>query len=646
MLQAMRTGAQSIFLKIIIFGLLLMAFFGLALMDVQGFFRQGIQKNAVASFSGAEITTTEFNGILRPYLQQRRISADEAWRTGLIHNILIGEVQNRLLTKAAWDAGLNMSDETVSTYIRGILAPLVAQGMTEKDALDRVLRAQGMTENAMVNSIRRELGMETLLKAVAMGAHPSKQLIADAWGYRNEQRIGEYFTLSEQDVAKSVPSPSTEELKSYYAATKDGFMRPEFRQIGVVSFGQKDIKDQAIVSDETLKAAYDERKDEFSAPETRLIAQAIAPDEATAKKIAAAVHGGKTLADAVRSIPDSRYIEAESYDAKSLAPEELSAPAFAAKQGEITAPVKTAMGWHVLSINNIKAGGTQSFDTAKEALRKEMMHQELEDRLYKLSEEVADALAGGASLKTVADDYNFSYRYLPAVNAAGKTEDGKDIDLKEIPAADKIINTAFSLSEGTPSNMLEAATGEFVIVEAVKITPARDRPFDEVKNDVAKAWIKEKTDAALGDLAQKLTSQIEKSGNIEASAKTYGRTVSTATAVKRNDSSPKADLPRGFIPTLFSLDRKGGTTVLDNPDGTMAIIRLKKIIAASPPPADKKNEEVAGLESTLKRSLQEDMLEQYRLWLTLQAKLKINDDVIDQLYRPKDKEDPAGEDVE
>ena len=646
MLQAMRTGSKSIFVKLVIFGLLTMATLGLALMDVNGFFSKGMQNNDVANFDGTKITAVEFNQILRPFLQQRKINTDEAWRSGLIHNVLIGEVQNRLLTKAAWDAGLNVSDETVSGYIRGILAPLVSQGMTEKDALDRILRAQGMTEKTLVNSVRREIGMETLLKAVAMGAHPSQQLVMDAWGYRHEQRIGDYFTLSGQDVAKTIPAPSADELKSYYQTTKANFMLPEFRKIAIVTFGSKDIKDMASVSDEALKAAYDERKDEFTAPETRMIAQAILPDEESAKKVVAAVHAGKTLADAAKSVSGGRYVEPESYEATSLVPEELSAPAFAAKKGAVTAPVKSPLGWHVLDVTSIKAGGAQSFDAVKESLSKELSHQGLEDRLYKLSEEVSDALAGGANLKAISDDYNFSYQYLPVMDASGKTQEGKDADLKNIPDDEKILNTAFSLSEGTPSNLLETPSGEFIIVEVLEITPAKERPFETVRDAVTKTWVKEKTDAALGNLAQKLTSEIEKSGDIAASAKAYGKNVLTSTAFKRTENAPKTDLPRGFIPTLFSVPHKGGVTALDNPDGSMTIIRLKQVIVSAPPTADKNKEELAGLENIIKRSLQEDVLEQYRLWLTLKAKLEINDAAIDQLYRPKDKDDPTGDEIE
>ena len=646
MLQAMRTGAHSIIIKLIIFGLLTMATLGLALMDVQGFFRQGLHSNDVARFDGTKITAQEFDRTLRPYLHQRQINADEAWRNGLIHDILMGDVQNRLLTKAAWDAGLNVSDETVSTYIRGILAPLVKQGMTEKEALERVLRSQGTTEPALVNSIRREIGMETLLKAIAVGAHPSREMEHAAWGYRHEKRIGEYFTVSAQDVAKTVVPATDVQLQSYYDATKSNFRLPEYRKIAVVVFGPKDLKDSAMVSEDALKTAYEERKDEFTTEETRMIAQAVLPDEASANKVIDAVHAGKSLAEAAKTIATARYVAPESYDAKSLAPEELSAPAFAAKKGSVTAPIKSPLGWHVLYVGDIKFGGTQSFDAVKEGLRREMMHQASEDQLYKLSEEISDAVAGGLDLKQLAKDFNLSYQVLPPIDSSAKTVNGKPADLAKIPASDKVIKSAFGLSEGVPGNLIEAPSGEFVIAEATEITLEKVRPFAEVKDAVAHAWNKEKTDAALGDLAQKLTQEIEKSGDIAASARTYGKTALAADAISRAEYSTKSTLPKGFVPTLFSIGHEGGVTVLDNPDGTVSIIRLKKIIAADPPSPEKNKEEMAGLKNILKRSLQEDVLEQYKLWLTVKANLEVNDDTLDRLYRPKDVQDPADEDVE
>lgn len=60
MLKQMRSGAHSIVLKFMLFGLLLLAFVGLALMDYRGMLSGNYQTSNVATVDGEKITTLEF----------------------------------------------------------------------------------------------------------------------------------------------------------------------------------------------------------------------------------------------------------------------------------------------------------------------------------------------------------------------------------------------------------------------------------------------------------------------------------------------------------------------------------------------------------------------------------------------------------
>ena len=651
MLQAMRSGAHSTLIKIVLFSFMTLATFGLVFMDVQGVFQSGVRVSSVAEVDGANITPMEFDRLLRMSLQQQRMTAAEAWQNGSVHNVLIGEIQRRLLTKAAWDAGINVSDEQVSVRVREILKPLVDSGVSEKDALDRLLRSQGMSEAALVDTLRREMGVELLMKAIALGATAPKQMVDDAWAYRYEQRIGEHFTITDADAMKMIKAPTEDELKSYYQSVKRDFMRPEYRALAVVALSVDDIKDEVGVSEDMMRAAYDERQKEYATTETRMIAQAILPDEATAGKVAEAARNGKSLEAAVKTAGGGkgRFVAAESTDAQSLTPQELSGPAFSAKQGAITAPVKTPFGWHVLFIKNVKPAEVKSFDKVKEELRKELTKQAAEERLYKVSEKISDALAGGASLKDVADEFSLAYKTFSPVDAAGKGVKGENADFKKIPQLDKVLQAAFSLPEAnTPSSLIEMQDGSFVMVEALDIQPEQERPLKEIASDVTKAWMREKSDAAAMNMAQKLVADIEKSGAIAGAAASAGKTAQTSEALKRADFNPAQALPPGFVPMLFSIGREGGATVLKNPEGGVTVIRLKKVMPAASPSGDKNKEEIAGLQSIVTRSLQQDLLEQYRMWLSVKAGVEVNNEALERLYAPKedDTADVSGEDVE
>ena len=50
---------------------------------------------------------------------------------------------------------------------------------------------------------------------------------------------------------------------------------------------------------------------------------------------------------------------------------------FAMKAGEISAPVKTDFGWHVIQLREVKSGSQETFEQAREALAREQAEADL-----------------------------------------------------------------------------------------------------------------------------------------------------------------------------------------------------------------------------------------------------------------------------
>ena len=63
---------------------------------------------------------------------------------------------------------------------------------------------------------------------------------------------------------------------------------------------------------------------------------------------------------------------------------EFSKAAFALKVGEVSQPVKTDFGWHVIKIEDRKLGAAQPFDQVKSAIRNVLLRKKVQETMDQL----------------------------------------------------------------------------------------------------------------------------------------------------------------------------------------------------------------------------------------------------------------------
>ena len=63
---------------------------------------------------------------------------------------------------------------------------------------------------------------------------------------------------------------------------------------------------------------------------------------------------------------------------------EFSKATFALKPGELSKPVKTDYGWHIIKLEDFKEGGPQPFDQVKNAIKLVLVREKVQNRLIEL----------------------------------------------------------------------------------------------------------------------------------------------------------------------------------------------------------------------------------------------------------------------
>jgi len=163
-----------------------------------------------------------------------------------------------------------------------------------------------------------------------------------------------------------------------------------------VSLMKKDIIDAVKVTPEEVKAAYEKDKAKYATSEEIQASHILVDTEDEAKKIKEQLDKGAdfaTLAKEKSKCPSApRGGDLGSFGRGRMVPE-FEKAAFALKVGEISAPVKTQFGWHIIKVTGTKPAKTKEFDEVKAEIEQKLL-QEKQKKAY-------DDLM--ASLKAKAD---------------------------------------------------------------------------------------------------------------------------------------------------------------------------------------------------------------------------------------------------
>ncbi len=148
--------------------------------------------------------------------------------------------------------------------------------------------------------------------------------------------------------------------------------------------------------------------------------------------------------------------------------------------GEVSEPVKTAFGWHLIKLEQISGGGTASFDEVRDDIEEEIRTDLAEGQIYDMAENLANLA------------YEQSDSLSPAAEQLGlelQTSDWFDRGSGSgIAAETEIRNAAFSndvLNQGINSEAIELADSRIVFIRLNERKPAMQKSLDEVRDVIA-----------------------------------------------------------------------------------------------------------------------------------------------------------------
>jgi len=491
-----------------------------------------------ATVGNTTISTQEFSQAYHRQLdgmrrQGMKMDAEMAHNLGIANQVLHSLIERDLLLDAAHDDGIVISDKTVAGEIQKEKAFYDENGKFSGEKFKTLLANAGIGETEFVTGLRDDMTIRLLLSAMQSSAVPPRDLPRALYVLEKSKYSAEVYTLPHNSMAV-VHEPSEAELKTYYDAHKDHYMRPEMRRGVVAILSLKEWQANLKPSDDELKTMYEARKAEFTIPEERSVQFVNLPNEAAAKSVAEVARGGMKLTDAAGSITGAPVPAKTMENVKAgTLPADLDKAIFKLPRGETSEPVNTPLGWYVMQITNIKSGAVVPMARIHDQLVATWRQNQASQKLPKLLNQLDDGIAGGASLEELAKTYHLQLRELPMMDANGRGADANiaaDKSLKEILAAE------FKQNQGDVGNVFETTAGDYAMLRVDEVRTAAVPPLTDIHDVVATDWKKFNQRQMAEDAARKLANDWRKGNDIAGEAQKVGASLMVRSDLSRDNA--------------------------------------------------------------------------------------------------------------
>jgi peptidyl-prolyl cis-trans isomerase D len=624
MLQAIRSRAGSFIVKML-FGLLILTFGVWGIGDI---FRNRGTDTAVATVGDQSIRAEELQTALRRALEQLRtrfgssIDLEQAKKFGLVDQTLAQLIDRSLIDQEVARLKLDVSDGVIRSAITGNPSFRGSGGQFDHAVFGAVLAANNLTEDQYVALLRHDIPRSDLVHAVTGGAVVPQPVVDLLYEYRNEKRTADIVSFPAAGI--DIGQPSEEQLKSFYEQHQDMFRAPEFRGFTLASLNPSDVAKGIEIPEAKLKEEYEQRQDELQIPERREVEQILAPSEDKAKEAEAALAAGKDWREVATTIAGQNP---DTIDLGLLRREEmpkaLADAVFELPVDKPSEPIKTPLGWHILRVTKIEPPAAQSFEQAKPELEADLARQEAVDRIYKIANNVDDALAGGATINEASEKFGLKMTTVAAADVSGHDAEDKSVTLPVAPQ--DVLKVAFATNEGQTSRATETSDGGIFVLRTDKVIAPEVKPLDEVKEKAVAAWQVDRRREAAQKQAEELAATVTPEARLASIAAEKGLKVTTSPPFDRHPGA-EAGVPAALVGKLFAA--KPGEIVTAS-DGTGSYVAQLDTVQRSENPSQTAT---AGLSPELDAAQQADLVEELTQALRARFPVAIHRDVLDRYF--------------
>jgi peptidyl-prolyl cis-trans isomerase D len=384
------------------------------------------------------------------------------------------------------------------------------------------------------------------------------------------------------------------------------------------------VKDQVTITDDDLKAAFEKEKDKLGKPEKRHVQQITFPDQAAAEAAAQRIQSGTDFAAIAKEqgLSDADF-NLGTLTRNEMADATIADEAFKLDKDKVSAPVTGKLGKVVLlRVTEIEPGEVVTFEQAKPNLEKGVLKDRAERLILDLRDKIEDERASGSKLSEVADKLKLTYQTVEAVDRKGQAPDGSAITL---PAETELLEAAFATDTGVENDPIEPKDLGIIWYEVLGETPEQLKPFDQVKDEVTKAWGEDEARNRLAKYSQELVTSLNGGKTLDDLAKELNTEILTTEPLKRADLS--VNIMPATMTQAYLLPKGGFGTAASGSDDKRVVFQVDTIL----PPKELEAPAASAIKRQLDVLVSDDIIGEYFSALEKRYGVSVNEAALNKL---------------
>ncbi|HBC01328.1 MAG TPA: peptidylprolyl isomerase [Pseudomonas sp.] len=487
MLQNIRDNSQGWIAKTII-GIIVML---LALTGFEAIFNAASNNQNAAEVNGEEISRYDLDQAMNMQRRQLAQQLGQDFDASLLDDRLLRDsalgslIDRMLLLQSAKNANFAFSSEALDQLI--LQTPeFQVDGAFSAARFDQVIQQMGYSRLQFRQLLEQEMLIGQLRAGISGTGFVTDQQVDNFARLEMQTRDFATLTLPAQQEAIEV---GDEQIKEYYEANTDRFRTPEQVIVEYVELKKESFFDQVEVSDEELQELY--QKQIANLAEQRRAAHILietggelSDDEAKAKidEIATRVKNGDDFAVVAKEASQDPGSASEGGDLGFAGPGVYD-PAFedalyALNEGEVSAPVKSEFGWHIIKLLGVQSPEVPAFESLKPQLVRELKAQQVEQRFVETSKQLEDSAFEASDLAQPAQELGLMVQTTEAFGRDGG---------EGITANRQVIQAAFSdevLVDGANSSVIELDPDTSITLRVKEHLKPAAIPLADVREDI------------------------------------------------------------------------------------------------------------------------------------------------------------------
>lgn len=499
MLQNIRDNSQGWIAKTIVaLIVILMAFTGF-----EAILQSTSNSRNAAEVNGEEISLDSLNASVemqrRQLIQQfgRDFDAslldDNLLRKAALDNL----IDRTLLLQGARQAGMDVSDASLDQLILQSPAFQI-DGKFNAGRFDQVLQQQGLNRLQFRERLRQDVLVSQLQAALAASSFVTD---AELQAFVSLDKQTREFASQTIEADLSAVELTDEELKAYYDSHAERFMSQEQVVIEYVELNKERFFADATADDAELQELY--QKEIANLAEQRRSAHILLEvnDELSEEQAKARLEAvlerlnqGEDFAKLAEEISQDLGSASMGGDLGFAGPgvfdPEFEQALYALKKGEVSAPVRTAFGWHLIKLLDVQSPEVPSFASLKDKLERDVKARQVEQRFVEVVKELEEASFEASDLAQPAQELGLQVQ----TSAAFGREGGEGI-----AANRQIVQAAFSaevLEDGANSGAIELDPETAVVLRVKEHRKPALLPLADVTDSIRDLLARQKAGEA------------------------------------------------------------------------------------------------------------------------------------------------------